>query len=152
MIRTNRFMRIFQYQFAMPLQHLTKPFSSRELREWGCGLHSRNSRHSRLRIVPVNEVADASENGPLFAPAAADPGSGGDNAAGKPAEREGLEPNAAGATKGCEEQTFTAEKRGLDFANKLDVVVDCWLESNNAAGIDTQQFARVLKAAGVEPE
>src|SRR5205809_3249653 len=110
--------------------------------------HSRHSRNSQLktwfllRIISINDVAELSKDGPFFTAAASQARSSGHNAAGKPAKRQGLKPNTAGTAKGSEEQAFTAEQRRLDFADELNVVVHRRLESDNAAGIDTQQFAR----------
>src|SRR5690606_13455462 len=40
-----------------------------------------------------------------------------------------------------EEDAFTAEERGLDLADELDVVVDARLQRQEAAGVDAQRFA-----------
>lgn len=66
-----------------------------------------------------------------------------------------MQPDAAGAAQGGEEQAFTAEQGRLDVADQLDVVVDAALESDDATGVDPEGLANceralVQGAAGVD--
>jgi hypothetical protein len=96
---------------------------------------------NRLRIVAIQQTAEAAEDGAFFASATAGLGGGGGDAAGQAAQGQGLKPDAAGTTQGGEEEPFAAEERALDFAHVLDVVIDAGLEGHDAAGIDADDFA-----------
>src|SRR4051812_36032331 len=98
-----------------------------------------------LRRLPaidqIAEAANAVEDRALFlAPALALRGRGVD-AVRHAAERQGLQPDASGALQRREEDAFPAEQRRLDPADELDVVVDAWLQRDQATGIDAQRFA-----------
>src|SRR5262245_56613197 len=108
-----------------------------------------------LPTIAIAQVAEAAEDAAFLAAAPAGLRSGGVDAAGQARERQRLEPHAARATQGCEEQTLAAEQRGLEPAHELNVVGHRRLQSDQAAGIDPERLARSERlllehAAGVD--
>lgn len=82
---------------------------------------------------------------------------GGDDAVGEARERQGLEPDGAGAGEFGVEEALAAEELILDALDELDVVVDAGFEADEAAGVDAEGLAGGEGAlddgaAGVEEE
>src|SRR5918993_5424420 len=63
------------------------------------------------------------------------------DAVGEAAQGKGLEPDFAGAGQRCEEDSFSAEERGFDAADELDVVLHCRLEGHETPRIHAERFA-----------
>src|SRR5262249_44949605 len=85
--------------------------------------------------VTVDHLAETEggvEDRALFLPPAARARGGLVDAIGEPAERQRLQPHAAGAGERREEDPLAAEERGLDLAYELDVVVHRRLERDQA--------------------
>src|SRR5437867_4430373 len=77
------------------------------------------------------------------------------NPVGKPAQRQGLEPNLSRALKAGKEDPLAAEKRRLDSSHELDVVVHAGLEGDYASCVHAQglarfQLQRVDRASGMD--
>src|SRR5262245_34322796 len=95
-----------------------------------------------LPPITIEQVAEAAEDAAFLAAAASGLRRRGIDAARQARERQRLEPHSARATQGCEEQTLAAEQRSLESAHHLNVVRHTRLESDQAAGVDAQRFAR----------
>src|SRR5262245_45392053 len=108
-------------------------------------------------LAPVDQVAepaDAIEDRTLFLAPAFALRRGGVDAIRHAAERQRLQPHAAGALQRREEDAFSAEERRLDPADELDVVVDAGLQRHQASRIDAHRLTGseievVDRAAGV---
>src|SRR5262245_15332417 len=106
------------------------------------GAEPKSLRTTSLAVVAVEQVAEAAEDRPLFASAAAHSRHGRDDAVGQPAERERLQPDPAGSAKRRKEEPLSAKQRRFDLAYVLNVVLDRRLERDDAARVDANQFAR----------
>src|SRR5437762_8242269 len=91
--------------------------------------------------ISLQQIPDAAENRSFLAPAAADAWNRLVDPSRQPAERQRLQPDAPGAGQRGEEQSFAAEERRLDPADKLDVVADRRLQGDDAAGINAERLA-----------
>src|SRR6187549_40762 len=74
-------------------------------------------------IVSVEQTAKPAEDRAFLASAAPHAWNGLHDAVGHPTERQRLQPHASGASERREEETLTAEDRGLDLADVFDVVL-----------------------------
>ena len=80
---------------------------------------------------------------------------GGQNSAGQAGEGERLAPNLAWAGQGGEEESFSPEKRILDAADKLNVIVDRSRQGDKATCVELEHLAHVQlpahqRAAGMD--
>ena len=103
---------------------------------------------------PSSKIAKAAENRAAFPSRSAGRGCGLVDAIGHPAERQRLQPHAAGPGQHGEEQAFPAEERRLDLADVLDVVTHRRLQRDETSGVHAQrlsrsQLERMHRAAGV---
>src|SRR5436190_634509 len=108
-----------------------------------------------LGIVPVQKSAQPAKYRSFFAAAAPQTRHRRNDPICQPAQRQGLQPNAARPAQRREEQTFTAEKSCFDFHHILNVVRNAGLECHDTARIDTQRLCRLQillqeGAAGVD--
>ncbi len=91
---------------------------------------------------------------PSLTTAASQSRHGRDDATRQPTQRQRLQPHVPRAAQRREEQAFAAEKRALDVADVLDVVVDTRLKGDETSRVDAQRFTRselalINRAAGV---
>src|SRR5881394_1921907 len=82
--------------------------------------------------IPADQAADFAQDRSFFLSSTACR----HDSAGHARERQGLEPDFAGAGDGGEEETLAAEEGVFDSTDELDVIVDARREGDDAAGVD----------------
>src|SRR5205085_242451 len=94
-----------------------------------------------LTVIAIQKISETAEDGSFFLPASAGAWDGGDDPVRQAAERQRLQPHAAGSPQRGEEQAFAAEQSRLDLAHVLDLVIDGRLKPDDAAGVDADDFS-----------
>ena len=93
-------------------------------------------------LVTIEYPAEHAEHSSFFTTRATSAWRRGDDAVSEARERQGLENDTAWAGEPDEKQSFAAEQCGLHARHGPNVVINGWLERDQAPGVDVQPFSR----------